>query len=286
MTHYVEGEGEDGAPYFGILYTQNCANITVKNCTFTAHKTYKNIGSAGQTVSQGTYDISPFMTLNITFENCSQTTDILDTRYWGIMATNGCKNVTLDGCTFSRFDAHRGVWNLTIRNSTLGHQGVNLIGGGTATLESSTVYATNFVSLRGDYGATWDGDLIIRGCVWYPNRGRTINTATVCLIGGSYDTLHDFGYECYMPRTVTLDGLRVEDGKAGAVYGGVTLFADFVPEDTSPNYRIKMQQAGKRLYHLTEELTVRGFSAKSGKDWKLCPNSYLLHGLTIYEPGT
>ena len=282
MKHYVTGEGTDGAPYFGILFTQNCANITVKNCTFTAHKLYYNIGSAGQRVGQGTYDISPFMTMNLTFENCTQTTDILDSAYWGIIATNGCKNITLDGCNFSRFDAHRGAWNVTIKNSTLGYQGINMIGGGTMTVENSTVYGKNFVDLRLDYGSTWDGDLIIRNCTWYPNQGKAVS-GTVTLIGGSYDTLHDFGYECYMPHTITIDGLTVMDTKASGAYRGVTLLSDFVPGNTSPNYDIKMLQAGKRLYHLTTELTIRGFAAKSGKDWILCPNTYLFRDLVIHD---
>ena len=41
-----------------------------------------------------------------------------------------------------------GVANATIRNSTLGHQGINAIGSGTFTVENSTIYGRNLVNLR------------------------------------------------------------------------------------------------------------------------------------------
>ena len=62
-----------------------------------------------------------------------------NTKYWGIMGSNYCKNITLDGCKLSRFDAHQGVLNATVRNSVLGHHGIKLIGSGTALIENTIV---------------------------------------------------------------------------------------------------------------------------------------------------
>ena len=41
---------------------------------------------------------------------------------------SGVQNLIFENCTLSRFDAHQGVYNATIRNSTLGYMGVKLIG--------------------------------------------------------------------------------------------------------------------------------------------------------------
>src|SRR5690606_24265358 len=128
--HRVTGEGDHGAPYGGFISISDCAYITVKNTLLTGHKTYNTIGSAGKPVSMGTYDISVSRALNVSFINCSQTNDINDNTYWGILGSNYCKNLLYDGCIFSRFDAHMGVANATIRNSTLGHMGINAIGSG------------------------------------------------------------------------------------------------------------------------------------------------------------
>ena len=82
------------------------------------------------------------------------------------MGTNFCKNITLEGCSFSRFDAHQGVYNVTIKDSTLGHQCLNAIGMGTLLIEDTTLYGNYLIVLRDDYGSTWKGDVIIRNCSW------------------------------------------------------------------------------------------------------------------------
>ena len=168
LEHRITGEGDHGAPYGGFISISNCAYVTVKNCILTGHKVYSTIGSAGVPVSMGSYDININRALNITFENCSQTNDINDSGYWGIMGSNYCKNLVYDGCIFSRFDAHMGVANATIRNSTLGHQGINAIGSGTFLVENSTIRGTTLINLRSDYGSTWEGDFIIRNCIFVP----------------------------------------------------------------------------------------------------------------------
>src|SRR5690606_27549050 len=124
----------------------------------------------------------------------------------GIMGSNYSKNLLYDSCTFSRFDAHMGVANATIRNSTLGHQGINAIGSGVFTVENSTVYGRNFINLRSDYGSTWQGELIIRNCKFVPSGGKPTHAN---LIGGSNSGKHDFGYTCYMPWRITVDGLHI-----------------------------------------------------------------------------
>ena len=124
------------------------------------------------------------------------------------MGSNFSKNLLLDKCVFSRFDAHQGVTNATIRNSTLGHAGINAIGFGTLVVENSTVYGSSFINLRSDYGSTWQGEFIIRNCVFVPSCGRP---ATAALISGSYSGQHDFGYTCYMPKQIAIDTLRIDD---------------------------------------------------------------------------
>ncbi|MBE6560239.1 MAG: hypothetical protein E7662_03870 [Ruminococcaceae bacterium] len=282
LVHYVTGEGDHGAPYSGILVIQNCANITVQNCTFTGHKTYSTIGAAGTKVSMGTYDIGPAKVINLTFKNCKQTNDILDTSRWGIMGSNFCKNIVVDGCEFSRFDAHQGVANVTILNSKLGHQCLNAIGCGTLRVEGTTLYGNSFINLRSDYGSTWEGDVVIKNCTWVPNKGNTLSGGTYAVIGGSYSGFHDFGYPCYMPANITIEGLHIDDSKANASYKGIYLFGNITSQNTSENYELKVQMQGYP-YHITEKLTISGFTSVSGKKWNLSPNTFMFRNVEIVD---
>ncbi|RYY24244.1 MAG: hypothetical protein EOO04_13325, partial [Chitinophagaceae bacterium] len=183
IEHRITGEGDHGAPYGGFINIGECANVTVRDAILTGHKTYSTIGAAGKPVTMGTYDLSVNRALNVSFVNCSQTNDINDNTYWGILGSNFCKNLIYDSCTLSRFDAHQGVANATIRNSTLGHMGINAIGSGLLLIENSTIRGRSVVNLRSDYGSTWQGELIIRNCVFVPANGRPVNAS---LISGSY----------------------------------------------------------------------------------------------------
>ena len=201
--HNVINEGKTGAPYSAFVSLSTCADVTVKTGTFTGHKKYATIGSAGSSVQMGTYDLGAATSVNAQFVNCKQTNDITDSDYWGIAGTNYCKNLVYDGCALSRFDAHQGVLNATVKNSVLGHHGIKLIGSGTALIENTTVLAASFVDLREDYGSTWNGDLIIRNCKFYPTE------VSLKIINAVNSEDHDFGYTCYLPQRVEIDGFYV-----------------------------------------------------------------------------
>lgn len=201
--HDIKNEGETGAPYSAFVSLSCCADVTVKNCTFTGHKKYSTIGSAGTSVTMGTYDIGAATAVNAKFINCNQTNDITDGDYWGIAGTNYCKNLVYDGCALSRFDAHQGVLNATVINSVLGHHGIKLIGSGTALIENTTVLSDSFIALRSDYGSTWNGELIIRNCKFYPTG------VSSHIIDAENSEDHDFGYTCYLPQKIEIDGFYV-----------------------------------------------------------------------------
>lgn len=224
LYHDIKNEGKTGSPYSAFVSLSCCADVTVKNSTFTGHKKYKTIGSAGTSVTMGTYDIGGATAVNAKFINCKQTNDITDTDYWGIAGTNYCKNLVYDGCAFSRYDAHQGVLNATIKNSVLGHHGIKLIGSGTALIENTTVLAEDFVDLRPDYGSTWNGNLIIRNCKFYPTGVKTH------IIKAENSEDHDFGYTCYLPQKVDIDGFYVH--RMGINY----LFSKVNPDHKKDSY--------------------------------------------------
>ena len=272
LEHRVTGEGDHGAPYGGFINVSNCAYVTVQNTILTGHKTYRTIGSAGVPVSMGTYDISLNRALNVSFVNCSQTNDINDGTYWGIMGSNFCKNLVLDNCTFSRFDAHMGVANATIRNSTLGHMGINAIGTGTFTVENSIIRGRNLINLRRDYGSTWQGEFVIRNCSFVPAGGRTTSAS---LISGSYSGQHDFGYTCYMPERITIENLKIDDSNHPTDYQGPAIFANFNPKMTDESYVEEFP------YVITKEVILKNVTTASGKDLRVSDNPFMFKDVKV-----
>jgi hypothetical protein len=274
LEHRITGEGDHGAPYGGFISISNCSNVTVRNTLLTGHKVYRTIGSAGTPVSMGTYDININRALNITFENCSQTNDINNAEYWGIMGSNYCKNVVYDHCTFSRFDAHMGVANATIRHSTLGHQGINAIGSGVFTVENSTINGTNLINLRSDYGSTWEGEFFIRNCIFAP---RGVKSGNVNLIGGSNTGQHDFGYTCYMPERITIENLQIDDFSHPEKYRGPAIFANFNKEMTDEAYLEKFS------FIKTREVILTNVSTASKLPLRISDNTYMFKDVVIVK---
>lgn len=243
LYHDVENEGKTGAPYSAFVSLSCCADVAVKNSTFTGRKKYTTIGSAGTSVTMGTYDIGAATSVNAKFINCKQTNDITDGDYWGIAGTNYCKNLVYDGCAFSRFDAHQGVLNATVINSVLGHHGIKLIGSGTALIENTIVLSDSFVDLREDYGSTWNGEMIIRNCEFYP----TGVASHIIKATNSED--HDFGYTCYLPQEIEVDGLFVH--RIGTNY----LFTKVNDKHKSDSY------VAAYPVEAPQEITVKNYSS-------------------------
>ena len=273
LTHHVVGETKVGHPYRGFLTIRRCANVTLRDCFVTGHNTYTTIGSAGQPVSMGSYDLTADEVVNFTMSGVRMD-DICDPTRWGVIGTNFCKNILLENCTLSRMDTHQGVsGTYAIRGCTLGHMGLNAIGRGTLTVENSTVNGRSFISLRGDYGSTWEGVIVIRDSRWIPACGAAVQPH---VISASNDGQHAFGYPCFMPREVIIDGLAIADGNHPEGYEGPYLFAD--PDGSTPD-----TAARPFPYHLTEQVTIRHLTTASGRKPRTSPDPELTSRVRVLE---
>ena len=202
LKHYIVGEGDVGAAYSFFLGIGTASDITVTDSVFSGHKTYYLPNGVGI----GSYDLNIDKSVNVTFKNCTQANlfnenGSVNTKIWGVMASGECKNLTYDGCTLSRFDAHEGVVNATIRNSTVG--AITVVGGGNLIIENSHIYRDTVVELRSDYGSFWKGDVLIKDVTVH-------SSLNVKIFEGNWYN-HDFGYETFMPRSLTVDNLTVVD---------------------------------------------------------------------------
>ncbi len=201
-----------GHSYGGFVNVGNTTNVTIENCEFYGRTWYL----------QGTYDIILGNANNVTFKNCTQPnfyetaspknetvtekTSLPNNYYcWGVMGSNYCKNIVYDGCTLTRYDAHCGVVNGKIINSTVAR--LTLIGGGDMLIENSTLLARNtatgsIIDLRDDYGSTWDGTITIKDCTFEAHMDNTTSTMTTVNVATVPWGNHDFGYETHLPNLV------------------------------------------------------------------------------------
>ena len=239
-------DDNNASPYSGFL-VREAANVTIQNSYFTGLRSSV----------QGSYDIEAGRTVNLVLRNVRQTNDITDTAFWGIFGANENKNMTFDNVHLSRFDAHRGVHNATIRDSVLGHAGITIIGSGLLTIENTTVTNSDtFINLRSDYGSTWNGEIVIRNSVFHPGRS---NSATI--IYGSNDGAWDFGYQTFLPRKVTIDNLKVFDNQISQNDSALRIFSSFTHVSNAQFPMI-----------WTEDISLRDIFRNSGRGFIISPN--------------
>ena len=210
----------------------------------------------GKKVGMGTYDLSMAFALNVTLKNLKQSRPLDDLKYWGLMGTNYCKDLTIEDCVISRFDAHCGITNCTIRRSQFGYAGLNLIGFGKFLLEDSYVNAPQMLTLRNDYGSSFKGTITIRNCTWRPIFDRELRVIYAYNEGNHY-----FGYDCYFGTEIIIDGLTVDESHIPAERS-LTLL---------PDYDNTYEKDKEFKYIVPEKITLKNVKSTSGREVKIAP---------------
>lgn len=264
-------------PYGGFINIQLSNNVKVIDCQLTGHTTYYEDRSHianNSSVPMGTYDLCFNSSTHIYFENVTEKPETLtDTRYWGIMGSNYCKCFVFKNCRISRFDAHCGFWNTKLIDCEIS-KALSVIGGGELYLENvQRTIGMNFITLRSDYGATFQGTITLKNCRYcaiqnYNSteaQNNVLDESKRCEIGhiidahvgNGVDKLDptqnyynwDFGYTCYMPQNV-----YIENFESGA--GKTYIFTDvrnehFCKEDKSKEYqrpeKIVLKDCGQEI---------------------------------------
>lgn len=214
INHVVEGEipesqGGTGAPYSGFTKVSYANNVLIENVLIHNLKGYHL--ETNKSNGMGTYELSANHSNNVTWKNIVQ--DVFfdadgGVSYQGLMGTNYCKNLTFDGNFVCSFDAHCGVYNGTIKNSTIEH--LNFIGDGLITIENCTLYldgSRTAIQLRSDYGATWRGDVYMKD-VDLKYEMKTKNRYNFSLISSTWNN-HYFGYTCYLPQNIHIENVNM-----------------------------------------------------------------------------
>ncbi|MBQ8359164.1 MAG: hypothetical protein IJX37_04510 [Oscillospiraceae bacterium] len=281
-------------PYSGFLHIRSANNVKVIDCELTGHTTYYEDRSRianDPCVPMGTYDLIVNSSTHISFENVTQKPEtLLDGRYWGIMGSSYCKCFVFKNCRISRFDAHCGFWNTKLINCEIS-KALCVIGGGELYIENvKRTIGKDFIILRSDYGATFNGDITLKNCELCAIRNfdstdpenntldetQKIPTAFVIAaqVRNGADRLDptqdyynwDFGYTCYMPQNVHIENL-------GSGADNTYIFTDVRDE-----HFCKADK--RREYRRPRKVVVKG----CGDGLKICPNEAGLCGILSAVP--
>jgi hypothetical protein len=117
-----------------------------------------------------------------------------------------------NGSTLARFDAHMGLYNGKIINSTVNYMAIT--GGGKMIIENTRWFAAkpdynanSLIHLREDYASVWDGDITVKNCTAYvyteDTEGKPIDT---WLFMHAYSNWY-YGYRSRFP-SIEIDNLK------------------------------------------------------------------------------
>ena len=96
------------------------------------------------------------------------------------------------------------------------------------------------------------------------------------LLNATNDGQHDFGYPCYMPREITIDGLVIDDSHHAKDYQGPYLFAD-------PDGGAAAATERPFPYRLTEGVTIRNVTTASGRKLRTSPDAEFARRVRVTE---
>ncbi len=192
-----------GHSYNGFVSAWRTHNTLIENVVFQGRVKY----------IEGTYDIDATYANKTVFKNCTQSNFFEEgsakvpnlSLCWGVAGTNYCKNLEYWNCELTRYDAHSGVTNGKVIGGKLAV--LRLIGGGNFTMEGVKLYARNTpFQLREDYGASFNGEIIIKDCEIIDAWGSGTFKSGLISLPAIY---WDMGYKTFCP-SITIDNLTLD----------------------------------------------------------------------------
>jgi len=201
-----------GNAYYGFIRLYNSAYIKLNNLALTPHHFAKYNNGKNP---YGTYDLTFDMTsyLNIDGLDYACDTDptdcynntMVNDNVWGLIGSNESKNVFITDSRVNRIDAHRGIRNLYISDTTIGSKGLVLTGSNYFYAKNLIVdRADQIIELRKDYGSSWDGVVVLNNIKYIVSDNSSSPTIIT-----SMNEQKNYGYNNYFPelyiKYVTID---------------------------------------------------------------------------------
>ncbi len=267
IKHTRANSGNSGSDLYSSFIEFNLAyNCQVKDL---------DLLSRGNTGEQfGSSEITVTDSIDVSFVGLKMAdADISDGKYGSFIFLGGAKNVEIKNSAISSVDASAGVFGLRMENTHLGSS-VLLSGGGFFEAVNTTVLTSDaFITLAGEYGASFRADVSLEGCTLACKRAyntllgeektEEIILENAYVIKSEYgysdaDYISwNFGYDLYMPTSVNLDSFTFGNGNGYLFYA----IGDIAFENS---YRITERIIYKNMHSLETVENALAFSALGG----------------------
>ena len=281
----------NGNYYYGFVRLYNSAYVEMNDIYLVPHTPARivsnNIIGSG---SNGTYDLIIDNSVNVFIDNMNYSCNIYNTdgttlnwntcyknniineEKWGIMGSNSTKNLFITNSKLNRIDAHRGTRNLHVADTTIGVgnglKSMTLIGNGYFYGENLKIDSANhLLDLRSDYGATWDGTIVLNNIDFIVNKDST-NPAVVYAIN---DENWNFGYNSYFPN-LYINGLNIDTTTKGASNVSYVTFLQLSNLFSNGNSTIDRSNS-RNLYYFKDNIYLNNLTT-NGNNFKLFTYSF------------
>ncbi|MGC5328355.1 hypothetical protein [Brevibacillus sp. SYSU BS000544] len=241
-------------PSSGFYWFSSVYDILLENCKlFPREKDRPGTND----VPQGTYGIGGSRVLRPVFRNLTAEGSEI---HWGVQGTNLFKDFIVENCKLNRIDVHFHAWNILVRDSQIGEKGFSVTGGGTLRVDNTRCTNYTFVNFRSDYGAKWDGEIIIKDCT------LDVNAISDCSILNFSPYDGDYGYKIVFGTLIFIDNFMFDFSTVGETSTGngymfrlpsfgkfsinSTERIEFPTEIEIKNVRKRGRKAGLKLFNL------------------------------------
>lgn len=262
-----------GNRYLGFIRTYSgTVHFTLKNSTITPHQSPYQASSS--------YDIALNNAVGIHLDNVSygmpdsnskkwytEYIANVDARWkrWGVSTSNYAKDVVIENSCMNRIDSHNGIWNLKVKDTTVGQYGFTLIGGGEFLADNVKFDGSNYaISLRGDYGSTWKGSMVLKDVE------MILPVMKPMIITYENDGSWDYGYKCYFPN-LTIQNLTIDDT---ILKTSPCLIPIYKPDGNANN----------SPYYFSQYIKADNIKLKSGRSMTIFPSDDYLE-MSLYGSG-
>lgn len=201
--YYENGTTSATIPVQSLLSVEFCYNVTIE-------------GMSCDPLSVGIVDynyvINTWTSSKITVKNLTSFDG------WAQLDGNYCRNVSISDSIIDRVGSHFRCYDYTFKNLTARRgRCIAVSGGGLLHVENIKVYAESstvsdeqytVVTIRGDYGAEWDGSIIVKDVIFDFSNFYTSSTGiTASIVSAFIDSTvgaHDFMRTVVMPKSISI----------------------------------------------------------------------------------
>lgn len=203
QTRYIDGSTTGEIPVRQMWTLLNCFNTRVKD-------------PIADTLSPGR--VSSNYVIN--GDGCAglMVEGMLSFEGWAQIDGNNCRDVTVRDSSIYRAGGHFNCWDYSFENITAHSAApIGVSGGGRLDVKNIKMMpsalsagGTTVVAIRQDYGAQWDGDILVDG-VTIDLTGCTDATTLHAVIAymDSVAVAHDFGINLILPRSISVSNVSL-----------------------------------------------------------------------------